>query len=267
MDDENLEQTPQDDDLLDWEPPELTQRALYAAQKDAGLFRPKPKKLDFKSPPAGKHRTLSLVLLLCGALFLVLGTALAATGANGQQAVLEKGRLGYALWMSGQAAVLCTYLLYLLPLGRDTRRPVLLTVLAGGLLFSFGAALIAALPKNSGLPPGGAIATLLVAVLLTSNLWLLIGLLRRKTSERLAGVMGCATVFLGLLGLAGALLLPETATAPAGVTALEVLQIGCYTALLFAWPVLDRPVLAVPPQEDSEEELNEGDLNDGQQPE
>jgi len=263
LDNENLipqeAETPQDDDLLNWTPPELTQRALYTAQKDAGNYRGKKKKVDLSKPPAGKHRTLSLALLLSGAALLVLGTILAATGANGQQAVLEKGRLWYALWMSGQASTLCIFLLFLLPLDRDMRRPALFTVLGAGLAF-FVPATIVTMLRQDGDMQAGALATGIIFIVLVSlacspSLWLLLGMARRRSGEKAAAVAGCVMVFLNLMGLFGTLSGGANASPPAYVLALEILQGGCYVALLFNWPVLERPVLSNP---------QEGGMNDGQ---
>jgi len=258
MDDENLarEQAPDD---LDWTPPELTQRALYTAQKDAGNFQGKKKRLDLKKQPPGNNRTLSLALLLGGALFLVVGTIVAATGANGQQAVLEKGRLWYALWMSGQAAMLCVFLLFLLPLEKDMRRPALFTVMGAGLAFSAVGEWIGSMHITTA---GILAVSLLLALAFTSEVWLLLGLARRKTTERLACVMGSVNLFIGLVTLLGNLANPNMADAPIYITVLRLLQGGCFVALLFTWPVLERPVLerpvlAAPPK---------SDLNDGYPP-
>lgn len=273
MDDENLtqdtaEQTPPvEDDLLGWMPPELTQRARYTAEKDAGIYpSKKKKKVDFNRPPAGKHRTLSLAMLIGGAVLLALSTTLAAAGANGEQAVLEKGRIWYALWIVGQAASMCVYLLFLLPLSRDMRRPALFTIMGAGLLCSLGGGLIAILSQRGDYPLGFMIATtaftLLLALAFTPSVWLLLGLARGKTSEKAAAVMGCVNVLVQLIGLIGKLTGSGTQTPPAYVTALDVVQCVCYVILLFNWPVLERPVLLQEAPAAPDE--SEGDKNDEQ---
>ncbi|MCL2299968.1 MAG: hypothetical protein FWC27_07465 [Firmicutes bacterium] len=258
MDDENLvpqeaEAAP-DDDLLNWTPPELTQRALYTAQKDAGNYQAKKKRLDLANPPEGKHKTLSLALLLGGVALLVLGTVLAAAGANGQQAVMEKGRLWYALWISGQAAKLCVFLLFLLPLEKDMRRPALFTLLGAGLVFEVASAILTTLHQQveaqRSVLVAGTVFLVLVCLACSPSLWLLLGLARRKTSERMAALAGCAFLFLTVM----------TAGPPLYLAATGILQGACYIALLFTWPVLERPVLAAPP----EETIREGDEPDGQ---
>ena len=257
MDDENLTQgtagqtPPADDDLLGWMPPELTQRARYTAEKDAGIYpSKKKKKMDFTKPPAGKHRALSLAMLIGGAVLLALSTTLAASGANGEQAVLEKGRIWYALWIIGQAASLCVYLLFLLPLSSDMRRPALFTIMGAGLLSSLGGGLTALLGQRGDYALGFVIAsivfTLLLALAFTPSVWLLLGLARRRTSERAAAVMGCVNILIQLIGLIGKLTGSGTDSPPAYVTALDIVQCACFVTLLFNWPVLEQPVLKAP---------------------
>jgi len=265
MDDETQAPAPaQDDDLLSWVPPELAQRAQYAAAKDAGVYqskrimkKKKEKRADFKKPPAGSHRELSLAFLLGGATLLVLGTILVAAGANGQQAVLDKTRLGFGLELSGRAALLCVYLLFLLPLRRETRRPALFTMMGALLLFNGAASWVTTMRDS---PVGFLVAGVLLTLLLTPETWLLLGLARRKTSEKLAAVMGCGILFIiEPTNLAVALATPEKAQDPVYIIAMRVIQGACYIALLFTWPVLDRPVLAGKP-----ENIDKGDTNDGQ---
>ena len=266
MDDETLApQEAPDDDLLAWEPPELTQRAILAAEKDAGIYRSKKiqrkrKEKLLDSPPAGRHGKLALVFLLGAALFLALGAILAATGANGQQAMQEKTQQGFALWMSGKAAVLCVLLLFFLPLDKAIRRPMMFTMMLASLIFNAAGELIgpirnvtadAAAVVAEGVTVGVHVASLIVFTLFLlafyPEVWLLLGMVRRKSRERLAAVLSCVTVFTFLMMVISNLTNPETITRPVYLTVIDVLQWSCYVALLFTWPVLDRPVSINPP--------------------
>jgi len=277
MDDETLApQEAPDDDLLNWVPPELEQRAILTAEKDAGIYRSKKiqrkrkeKRLDFGKPPAGRNSKLALAFLLGAALFLALGTILAATGANGQQAMQDKTQLGFALWMSGKAAVLCVLLLFFLPLDKAIRRPVMLTMILASLIFNAagelpGAMQTAAAGATGEVPTEALVAIAVVGTLLGlvffPDAWLLLGLARRRSSEKLAAVLGCVPVLVCLLTVITDLIKPEAAKRPVYLTAMEGLQLGCYVALLFSWPVLDRPVSTNPPAIN----ISEGEETDGQ---
>jgi len=279
MDDETLApQEAPDDDLLDWVPPELEQRAILAAEKDAGIYRSKKiqrkrKEKLLDSPPAGRHGKLALAFLLGAALLLVLGTILAATGANGQQALQEKTQLGFALWMSCKAATLCVLLLFFLPLDQAIRRPVMFTMMCAVLIFNLAGELVgnirevtaqAAAEAMEGTPMEVLVASAVVLSLLSlaihPDLWLLLGLARRKSREKLAAVVGCISVFGCLMMVISNLIKPETALAPIYLTAIDGLLWGCYVALLFTWPVLERPVSTNPPAIT----ISEGEETDGQ---
>lgn len=247
----NEENTPQEqDDLLNWMPPELVERARITAEKDAKLYAPKKRRTNFSTPPKGDKPRFSLAALLCGALLQVLLIALMAVGANAQEAVQRNGRLWLALWLVSQACILCVYLLYLLPLGRETRRPVLATMLAASLASSaaFG---IAQLPSQKGDYPMWAVVAsaafmVLLEMALKPNLWLLIGLLRRKPTEKFSALMGWAAFALVTFGLITALAGKNTGpvSPPHYVTVLTMLSHLCHLGLIHTWPVLDRAVLS-----------------------
>jgi len=123
--------------------------------------------------------------------------------------------------------------------------------MGAGLAFSFTAGLLELLKQDNALSLGASIAMtavlMLVALLFTPSVWLLLGLARRKTSEKMAGLMGCVNLFVILMVLLPRLAGVGTPTStPIYVTALDLVQGVCYVALLFKWPLLDRPVLETP---------------------
>ena len=248
MDDKDITPPP-DDDLLNWMPPELVERARQYEERDAGIQQKpngKRRRVDFTAPPEGKHRPLSLIALTIGALLLILGTTLSATGARGAQALLEKGRLGFVLWLAGQAATLCIYLVCLLPLRQKPRRPALAAALGLGLAFMLAASAITLPPRGSdGL--AYQIVTFFLALALAAafspNAWLLLGILRRRSSEKFSVLMGGFTFAFGLLSLISTLA-GGRADASTPITALGVVQGLCYLTLIASWPVLDRSVLS-----------------------
>jgi hypothetical protein len=249
MDDNNRTPPPEpDDDLLDWMPPELVERARQTAERDAGAAPPRAKRrrADYTKPPGGRRPLFSLAALAGGALLLAVGTALSATGARGAQGLAEKGRPGFALWLAGQSATLCVYLFCLLPLGRRARRPALAAALGAGLALSLAASLAAMLRGGRG--KGIELLSVAFAALLTMafspNLWLILGMLRRRTTEKFSALMGSANLAVGLVGLIAALA-GHKADRSTAFTALSLAQGLCYLALLASWPVLDRAVLPV----------------------
>jgi hypothetical protein len=251
MDDNNQVPAPaQDDDLLGWMPPELVERARAYEERDAGAGQPKGKRerMSFTAPPGGRHRALSLAALAGGAMLLLLGTLLSATGARGAQALLEKGRLWFALWLAGQAATLCVYLLCLLPLGQKPRRPALAAALGAGLAFALAASVTTMAPRGGDSLPFRIISiffALLLAMAFSPNSWLLLGLLRRRSSERFSALMGSVNLAISLFGLTAALAKGKT-DASAPITALGLVQGLCYLCLVASWPILDRAVLSKP---------------------
>ena len=238
-----------DDDLLNWMPPELIERARRYEERDANTQPPKDKKkrIDYTKPPKGRHRTLSLAALAGGALLLVIGAILSLIGENGTQAMLEKGRLWLALWLAGQAGTLGVYLLCLLPLGKS-RRPALVFALGAGLVFGLAASVTVMLRGDRGeASPAFQIVTvifsLLIAMAFHANTWLILGALRRKTTEKFSALMGGVNLAISLLGLITTLARGNADTAVL-VTALGIVQGLCYLCLLVSWPVLDRCVLS-----------------------
>jgi len=252
MDDNN--QTPAspepDDDLLSWMPPELVERARQYEERDAGTGQPKGKRrrVDYTAAPKGKHRALSLAALAGGGLLLILGTFLSATGSRGAQALPEKGRLWFALWLAGQAATLCIYLLCLLPMGQKLRRSALAAALGLGLAFALAASVTTMAPRDSD-SLSYRIITILFALLLamafSPNSWLLLGILRRRSSEKFSVLMGSVNLAIGLLGLIATLAGGKT-DASTPITALGIVQGLCYLCLIASWPILDRAVLSKP---------------------
>jgi len=250
MHDENV--IPVDEDLLDWMPPELVERARQTAEKDAGIATRKTKKsrADLTTPPEGKSRPFSLAALAGGALLLIPVTYLSATGAGGAQNLLEKGRLWLALWLVSQAATLCAYLLCLLPLREAKRRSALVLALGAGLAFALAASAANMLRGTGGnTAPSLQIAALVVSMLLamavSPNLWLILGVLRRRSTEKFSALMGGINLGIGALGLLAALA-GGKADALTPITALSLVQGLCYLCMLISWPILDRAVLSEP---------------------
>jgi len=251
MDDNNNQAPAQDDDdLLNWMPPELLERARRYEERDANTKQPKSKKkrVDYTVPPKGKRRGLSLGALAGGALVMAVSTALSSMGKYGARNAAEKGRLWLALWLTGQAFTLCVYLLFLLPLPKKPRRAALMLTLGAGLAFSLAASMTNMLPVESeSVSLAFQLITILFALLLalafSPNLWLMLGALRRKTTEKFSVLMGGVNLAISLLGLISAL-----ARGNAGVgtlvTALNLVQGLCFLCLLACWPVLDRAVLS-----------------------
>ena len=275
---EQEQSLPPDDDLLDWIPPELAERARATEEKDAGTTPPakgRKRRTDYAVQPKGTRRGLSLALLLCAMLMMIAGTIVQATGSNGLQAVLLKGRAWFALWVIGQAATLCIYLLCLLPLEKELRRLLLGTALGMNLAFGVAASVAAALNQEAaGMSPALRILSIifapLVALLFSTNMWLLLGVLRRRTAEKISALMGSVALGIVLLGLLASLFPspnsgpPKT---PVGVIALDLLQGAFWLGLLVTWPVLDRAVLARrtgDPTKNENQQEPEGDLNNGQ---
>ena len=253
MDDKNLtpqEQNTTEDELLAWVPPELVERAHATAEKDAGR---KPdgsgkmgrQRVNYAQPPAGSRRGLSLAALAGGILFLLSGTVFSAVSINSVQ---KTGPLAFALWMAGQVLSLCIYLLCLIPLGKKPRRALLMAAIGANL-----ASGIAALMASSEHKAGSIALSIFFGLFLSPNTWLLVGLLRRRTAEKLAVLMGGIFLGISFLGLVGTLASGKAAT-PVHVTAINLAQGLCWLALLATWPVLDRAVLekSAQPEEDSE---------------
>ena len=251
MDDETQALPPEpDDDLLDWMPPELVERARKYEERDASTKQSKVKKkrVDYTVPPKAKRKRFSLGALAGGALLMAVSTALSATGAYGAQSVQEKGRVWLALWLAGQAFTLCVYLLFLLPMPKKPRRAALILTLGGGLAFGLAASMTNMMPVESesvSLPVQ--IITLIFALLLalafSPNLWLMLGALRRKTTEKFSVLMGGINLAIGLLGLITTLAKGNTGMGTL-VTALNIGQGLCFLCLVASWPVLDRAVLS-----------------------
>jgi len=259
MDDEKLTQPeipppPEvDDDLLNWMPPELVERARIYDERDAKASESmrKGRAKAVPTPPAGRNKAFSLGALTAGAGLLAVYWALAGTGANGQQALQLRGRLWFALWMAGQAAMICIYLLYLLPLGGGLRRPALTAGLTVSLAVNIAANALLAAREEGDYSMGArivmAIFSMLVVLAVSPNVWLLLGLLRRKTAEKRAAVLGCVGIAISLIGLISTLASKEKAAAasqPPYLTAVSIAQQLGYILLIGTWPVLDRAMLS-----------------------
>ena len=264
MDNENIAPQEQNEDLLDWVPPELAERARIYEERDANTSKKKAKRMRGPAtPPEGKFQRGSLVLLIAGMSLLALNWFLAAVGVNGQQAVMQKGRLWFALWMVSQACTLCVYLLFLLPLGREMRRPALITIMGAGLLSNVvaNASVIVREEGDYSLGLRLTMAAIMTAIALavTPNVWLLSGLLRRKTAEKRAAALGLISIAISLVGLISTLAQGRAAAAspPLYVNAIGIAQMLMYSFLLAGWPVLDRAVLTPKPEGEMEDEQPE----------
>ena len=250
MDDNNNQAPAQDnDDLLDWMPPELVERSRKYEERDANTKQPKIKKkrVSFTEPPRAKRRGFSLAALAGGALVMAVSTSLSAMGNHGAQALAEKGRVWLALWLAGQAFTLCVYLLFLLPMPKKPRRAALILTLGGGLAFGLAASMTNMMPVESeSVSLAAQIITIFFALLLalafSPNLWLMLGALRRKTTEKFSVLMGGVNLAVSLLGLVTTLARGDTGMGTL-VTALNIGQGLCFLCLLATWPVLDRAVL------------------------
>ena len=246
MAENNQPPTPEaDDDLLNWMPPELIERAREYAQRDANTnpIKGKKKRIDYAVPPKGNHWALSLATLAGGALLLVIGTFLQGTGSLALKALEDKGDLWFSLWLAGQAGTLCVYLLCLLPLDKKLRRAALVLALSVSLAFGLAASVTTMRPGDSeSISPTAQLVvilfSLLIALAFHANTWLLLGVLRRKTTEKFSALMGGITLAISLLGLLAGL--SETG---ALVTALGIAQGLCFLCLIATWPVLDRALL------------------------
>jgi len=247
MAENNQPPTPEaDDDLLNWMPPELIERAREYAQRDANTnpIKGKKKRIDYAVPPKGNHWALSLATLAGGALLLVIGTFLQGTGSLALKALEDKGDLWFSLWLAGQAGTLCVYLLCLLPLDKKLRRAALVLALSVSLAFGLAASVTAMRPgEQNRVSPAVQIVTvifsLLIALAFHSNTWLILGALRRKTTEKFAALMGGVNLAISFIGL-----LTGLGEAGALITALGIVQGLCFLCLLASWPVLNRAVLS-----------------------
>jgi len=267
-------------------PPELVERARVQAERDAQSAAPgKPgrsrraraqqKPVRYVEPPRGEHRGRSLAAAVLGALLL---SADSLWQALGTRAPASRGMLWLALWGIGQAAGLCVYLLCLFPMGNKThygnslpmenpeptgnilptenklRRLALIAALGVSLLFGMAASVAAELRKGPGNDsPAVWITALAVATLLvlafSPSLWLLLGALRRKTTEKFAAFTAGVSLAVSLIGLILTLTGGKAATAqpPVYIAALNLAQSLCFLYLIATWPVLDRPVLEPKP--------------------
>ncbi len=247
-----------DDDLLRWMPPELEARAEYTAQKDAHLVTPKAKRIDFQAPPRGDNPKKSKLFLVLGIAMLLISTLLSAIGANGQAAVIQNGRLWFALWMIGQALSLCAFLLFLFRFNPDMRRPALLTVLGANIVFNWAAGIASLMHRPSdfsvGVKIGAAIFLTLLATAITPSFWLFLGVVRRRSTEKVATVMSSIAIAISLIGLISTIAKGNALTAVprAYVTAIEIAQSVFFLLVIAGWPVLTRPVLEHQPGEETQ---------------
>ena len=225
-----------DDNLADWIPPELVERARVAAERDAltaeRLARPKQKRRKREGLGAPEPRNPRFAFVVAGlcAAFLLAGRAaglLAGRSAGGL------GDEGFAVALFDWASSLFTLLLYLrfmLPVRKEAHR-LALGVLLGCRLASdaaFAAATALAGPERSRVP------TLFLAALMSSPLILLLyGLLRRRSTEKAAGILQLLLV-VTVLPIA----LYNAFTAQ---NVMKLLQAGCMVFLLINWPVLAMP--------------------------
>jgi len=239
-------------------PPELVERARIQAECDAVSAAPgksrraraKQKPVRYAEPPRGRHRGRSLAAAVLGALLLAVSSLWLALGT---QAPANRGPLWLALWGAGQAATLCVFLLCLFPLRKAPRRLALIASLGAGLLFGMAASVAAELRRESDMSPAVQVTAMVIATLLAlafaPSLWLLLGALRRKTTEKFAALTAGVSFAVGLLSLLTTLAGGKAATAdpPVCISALELVQSLCFLYLIGSWPVLECPVTELKP--------------------
>jgi hypothetical protein len=252
MNDEDSEHEPLEETLQDWQPPELLARQQQTAARDARSAeriakkqrKRKGKGKVFGVPPAGKHKALALAALAVSGVGMALHAVLNLVGPFAAEALRNRGALGLALYVGALAVFAGLCVVFLLPLPR--RRMLLTAVLLLQLALNTAQGVCKLLhdaPTTSASSPArGVMATFgaTILLLLSPSLWLLLGALRRKSTERFAGMAQMATLLLGLGGMQAAPVL----------SAIALAQNAGMFLLLCTWPVLARPVLAreVPPR-------------------
>jgi hypothetical protein len=232
------------DDLLNWQPPELVARANDYAARDAAVAanvqekqaRSAKRQARKGQPPVGKHPRLSLGALCVCVIFTVLDMAQTYVfRASYEEALKSRGLLGLALGTALAVVFIALMLVILLPLRR--RRAVLAIALGLWIFIAGAQCVVTMLHGNAGVSAARLVAATaagtLVILLLSPPLWLLIGCLRGKSTERLATAL--------LLALAVVTVLSQRAKPL--VCALSLVQNLSYALLLFSWPVLTKPML------------------------
>jgi hypothetical protein len=210
---------------------------------EAQAVPPEKKKMPrgwFKQPPEGKHRALAVAAIgvyILLQIFIKSAYLIVDFESNWSSLLTLPLYIGY-------------YLVILLPGKKLQYRPLFLVYTAVKMLWQFIFTLI-------GFGNSETLTPLLVLVNLFSfgmspAIWLLVGLLRKKSMERTAGLLLFISETLFLLlnirlfgqGPIYALTIP-----------LSYLSLLCVALLLFLWPVQERPVLP-PAREKPPKELS-----------
>jgi len=231
---------------------------------------PPPPPNGLLAPPAGKNRGLSLSMvcvMALGALAAALTPYLTGPGIIDS---LLSDPAYLALSAAGLAFNLLVFLKFVLP-GWEPHRKTLGWLLGAAILagtvfsvyaairgFSIGVAAageaLGGDPVVSGVLRGsmliGGVIGGVIGIAVNPFFWLLIGSLRKKSMEKVAGLLAIISLGFSLLSVllttlmgslaAGVIEMPDnlwTGTLPAVVSGV------CAIVFYFAWPVLERPVL------------------------
>lgn len=214
--------------MAGWIPPELEARSKAAAERDIATAaklaeRQKKRKREPLGAPEPRNPRFAFAVSGLCVLFLLAGRAAGFAGPRGGfdiAAILD--------WVSF-ALTLLLYLKFMLPVLKKPHRVILIALLAGRLASDIAFAALTALAE----PARGALPTLALAVFVYSPLLLLLyGLLRRRSTEKGAGLLQILVVLVLLLALIGAFSLRNV---------FRLSQAVCLVFLLINWPVLSRP--------------------------
>ena len=221
-----------EDELQDWVPPELIERARVAAERDAASRQQQQKKQPRRRQKAERksHRGLAAVMLGLSIALLLAGvvTRLLAEGK-------QRGRL--AAHIAVAVLTVLVQIKLLLPMKKFSHRKALLVLLPLNLAAIYTAYAWAL--RTVSPPAENRTSWLVMSIILTvamaalsPTLWLLFGVARGKRTERLAAVM--AFVLLGIQLLSRAMAVTDV---------LGYVQSAAFALALLAWPVTQTPVL------------------------
>ena len=227
----------EEEDLLEWMPPELVERARTAAERDAHSAERRTSRQ--KKDKRGRAAALAVICsgLQLAAIFFAL---------FGRRTEEIKGALSLTAHLLLAVLMLLVYLVFLLPWPQDERRKALaaLTLLCCAVFFVRGAAVMR---RGSAAEIVASCLGMLILVVLSPVPWLMLGALRRK-HMRVAAVMAFLAVALALFvnaaKAANAQMTGEPAPDKAAAyTLLGYLQNLLLGVLLLVWPVVEQPIL------------------------
>lgn len=221
-----------EEDISGWIPPELIARAKIAAERDAAtaerLARPKQKKPRRKreglGAPEPRNPRFAFVMAGGAAAFLLAGRAAGFLMGSAR----GFGRGGVALIAVDWTSCLFTLLIYLkFMLPMKSHRAVLGVLLACKLASDAVFAAMSASPSEPRAP-----IFVLAAFMSSPLIFLLYGLLRRRSTEKAAGLLQLLIV---------ATVLPIALFKNFSFqNVMKFLQAGCMVFLLVNWPVLSQ---------------------------